>query len=897
MQNNHQGKEYEKNKNEKMNYKKKHVLDIVEGFSMSSIDDQNKNPSEYNIPNGLDPGQMVMCENDQVRYVRLTQQNNFLTVQEVEVYDKNNVNVALTNNTSAYSNNYDLTDGLCRTDYGSTGYPGSEYYGKSSSLQECENACNSKLGCTAYEMQNEVSAKEQNCYLYKDPSVKGNNSKNEICRVRIRKEGTPIATMSSQYKNTNPYMAINGKKNQKESWPNSACTASKQGGWWEVDLGKEVDVKKVVIYNRPDGNIGNRLNGTVLTLIDKNHNQVFSSKLNGNRKQVININLTKKTCGGPVLEKNIDDFEDLKKLQLEYFKELQIYNQTMKNLMDNYQHYSGAISNKNSFRNNYIEDSETGKIGYVTKRGVWKHIPNTKAKDLMNGKNSCPTSRTKKVNKLNTHSYSIGNAPVGTILDYGDNKQLIKGTPTIYGNRIPGSSITVGQTCNYAGENIYVTQPNRTKDLKYTGCFKQAGTYQSDLGTTNPANLNFDACKQRAEDLGSNDFALGRDGRCYVGTNNNLLNDNNYCAKEDNIWVGNEIQNYRCYDNKDSPGNDIRCKFGDANFDQAKKDCDNNPDCGAYNFWSSEGSNNSCIKTKRAYSVGNMDGNAQWSEANGFKYCVKNYYSSEPTYAGYKTSNADNSALAKTYYITDNIQSKLYPDSIATKTGNDFEEVSGFDSWGNDILSGTLKDNETIEDIKKLCINTQGCAGFVMRNRNYWLKNGNMWPKGARQLKKDNSILYVRKTNVNSNNLSCSKKINFSSQQLFNGIEQTGTLMSETTKCAIGKISQLDREAIDTQYKNLNKILDKIYIKIQELTKKDIALNKRLVEEYHLLKKRLNNYEKIFAQIENEKKLISKDSAMNENATLNMLSYNKYFIIWSIIAMGLAYGTIKVMKP
>ena len=69
------------------------------------------------------------------------------------------------------------------------------------------------------------------------------------------------------------------------------------------------------------------------------------------------------------------------------------------------------------------------------------------------------------------------------------------------------------------------------------------------------------------------------------------------------------------------------------------------------------------------------------------------------------------------------------------------------------------------------------------------------------------------------------------------------------------------------------------------------------MEEYHLLKKRLNNYEKIFAQIENEKKLISKDSAMNENATLNMLSYNKYFIIWSIIAMGLAYGTIKVMKP
>lgn len=990
-QNNKQGKEYEKNKNDKIknkNDKKERILDTVEGFTISSTQDQKKDPSQFFIPNGLDPGQIVMCENDKVRYVRLTQQNNFLTVQEVEVYDKNNVNVALTNNTSAYSNNYQLSDGLCRTDYGTTGYPGSEYYGQIATLQECENACNSKLGCTAYEIQTEETTEglNPNCYLYKDPSVKGNESQNEKCRIRIRKEGTPTASMSSQYKDTNAYMAINGKKSHKQSWPNSACTANKQGGWWEVDLGKEVDVKKIVIYNRPDGGHGDRLNGTLVTLIDKNHNQVFSSKLNGNRKQIINIDLTKKNCGGPVIEKNMDDFEELKELQLEYFKELQIYNQTMKDLMDNSHHYSTAVSTTNSLRKTFAKDSVTGEVGYVTNRGVWKQVPDQKAKDLMNGRASCPNNvnSAKEIKALDGQAYSIGNAPVGEIINYGNNNQLIKGTPTIYGNKIPGSLITVGQTCDYAGENIYVTKPNSTHDLNYSGCFTQPGKYQSDLGSTNPASLNFSACRQRAADLGSNDFALGGDGRCYVGSNNNSTS-NKHCTKEGDIWVGKEIPpKDRCYSGMDSGGNDIQCKFGDANFDQIKKDCHNNPNCGAYNFWNAEGfvgsmkegmqsktstkeKNNSilssisefftpkktvenfdcpagwgppdysnsrgggrrgdrrgrgggsgggggtdggynnyqgskggpngCIKTYNAYSVGNLDGDAPWSSSPGFNYCVKNYYPPIQTYAGYSTTNADNSALAKTYHITDNIQSKRYPDSMAPITGNDFQEIPGFDSIGNDITSGSLKGGQTVEDIKNLCRNTPGCAGFVMRSGSYWLKNKNMWPSGSRQLKTNNSILYIRKTNVDSNNVSCSKNVEFSTQELFNGIEGTGGLMTESTKCALGKIGQRDKQAINTQYIYLNKILNKIYKKIQELTKEDIKLNEKLIQEYNLLKKRLNKFDKLFFELRNEKQLILKDSAMNEDATLNMLSYNKFFIVWSIIAMGIAYGTIKVMKP
>ena len=97
----------------------------------------------------------------------------------------------------------------------------------------------------------------------------------------------------SLYKGTNPYMAINGNIQNDERWPNSACTSSPAGGWWEVDLGKEVNVKSIVVYNRPDC-CQERLKGATLTLIDRNHTTVHSETLNSSRRQVFKIKLDKK---------------------------------------------------------------------------------------------------------------------------------------------------------------------------------------------------------------------------------------------------------------------------------------------------------------------------------------------------------------------------------------------------------------------------------------------------------------------------------------------------------------------------------------------------------------------------------------------------------------------------
>ena len=147
------------------------------------------------------------------------------------------------------------------------GTPGSINHGQLNT-QQCEQKCLTTQ-CSAYEIQTEDSTEGLNpgCYTYYDPTVRGDNDKNVMCRVRQREPGTPIATMSSYYKDTNPYLAINGNTSDNEPWPNSACTATNQGGWWELDLGRAVNVKKIVIFNRPDC-CQDRLSGAQLILIE-----------------------------------------------------------------------------------------------------------------------------------------------------------------------------------------------------------------------------------------------------------------------------------------------------------------------------------------------------------------------------------------------------------------------------------------------------------------------------------------------------------------------------------------------------------------------------------------------------------------------------------------------------
>ena len=174
-----------------------------------------------------------------------------------------------------------------------------------------------------------------------------------------------------------------------------------------------------------------------------------------------------------------------------------------------------------------------------------------------------------------------------------------------------------------------------------------------------------------------------------------------------------------------------------------------------------------------------------------------------------------------------------------------------------------------------------------------------MWPKGNRQ-KHSGLQLYIRSPMVNLHNSCSDIVLGFESQDTMwdtpNGEYIQGPNMLPSSTCALGTINQRDKQSITAQYSKLQEILNKIKEKIRELAGEDIKLNKGLMDEQKIMESRLKRYEQVYSQIGREKRLINRDSAMEEDATLNMLSSNKMYIIWSILALGLTFGVTKFTK-
>ena len=63
-----------------------------------------------------------------------------------------------------------------------------------------------------------------------------------------------------------PAFNSGGQSHTEENTPNP---------WWEVDLGSEVPIDAIIIYNRTDGDLGKRLQGYTLKVLDKSRNVVF----------------------------------------------------------------------------------------------------------------------------------------------------------------------------------------------------------------------------------------------------------------------------------------------------------------------------------------------------------------------------------------------------------------------------------------------------------------------------------------------------------------------------------------------------------------------------------------------------------------------------------------------
>jgi len=525
-------------------------------------------------------------------------------------------------------------------------------------------------------------------------------------------------------------------------------------------------------------------------------------------------NLSELRENGPVAKENLEDFKELKDLQNIFNRQLQEYNKAIQILIDNSQDYISASNyNNNKFANTYLRDP-TGAVGYVTNRGVWKHLPNPAMANAMQGKNYCPNnwSGAPTVSADDGENYSIATAPLGEIVKTGG-ASLIKGTSTL-----------AHQSCGSAGQNIYITNPNPTTNRQFIQCSKNSGSRQYDLG-----NTTLEACAKRAEDMGSNVFQIGRNrgggrGECYIGGGGNTVR-SSMCSVVSGVGRMGRVKSGR---------------------------------------------------------FGNTGGSSWWNWSFGW---IPGY----TAYATYQTRGANKANLGETYHITDDLKKKKYPNNLIDGYGDDFQLLSGYNSYGNDITSGS---GLSVEQIKKKCLETPGAAGFYINGNNYWIKNRNMWPRGKRQY--TGGDLYIRNTKV-VNDHSCSNKVDFSQQKQINGYVNDG-YMNRATTCALGTISKKDMILINRQYNKLNEILEQIHQKINELSKEDVKLNKHLLDEYQNLKNRLNKYERVYTEIRKDAKLMKHNDAIEEDSNLQMLSYNQKYILWSMLAIGATAGAMKIMK-
>jgi putative heme-binding domain-containing protein len=105
-----------------------------------------------------------------------------------------------------------------------------------------------------------------------------------LAEIEVLSEGRNVArsgkaTQSNVAHGGEPSRAIDGNKSG--SYGDGGQTHTNEATkdpWWEVDLSEEVPIEAIVIYNRTDGQFGNRLDGFTLKVLDAGRSEVFKQE-------------------------------------------------------------------------------------------------------------------------------------------------------------------------------------------------------------------------------------------------------------------------------------------------------------------------------------------------------------------------------------------------------------------------------------------------------------------------------------------------------------------------------------------------------------------------------------------------------------------------------------------
>ena len=537
-----------------------------------------------------------------------------------------------------------------------------------------------------------------------------------------------------------------------------------------------------------------------------------------------------------------------------------------------------------------------GELGFVTSDGVYKQYPSLEIYQKTIGKNNCPNNYIE-VN-VNRTDKIVNTVPPLTV-----------GTPMVSGQSC--ANVTIKSDTNWNVKQGNWTNYLKTLDIEG----KSNGSFVL-LNSSAPTPFNVDPAKGCSKDFRAN-------YQCGTGINKNVFINPDAsgkaatfnCIEEHKLCKGYTLVmqddgNLVIYNNKKQAtwSSKTTSNIGVNNPEKSAskgKNGRNYLNSGEYlNDGEFIGSPNGNCYLKMTKGVGlqiiisipgcSDVGNETYGFINTSENKRLNVDSPSsidslavytiPIYSGY-----DN--IGKVGYVTPDNKLKEYPQNLISRSNN-YIELGNFSNPGNDIKTINAK---TPEECMTGCNQTNGCEGFVFNpNGTCSLKNSNMYPKTPRIKTSNVNVLYKRSVNLKNNN-SCSKNVVPINGSLWGNYVKDGT-MSQAVVCNLENYTKEQQVKLEASRKDLQQTITEIHKRLIALDETD----KKLLSSYGLTKKNLEKDMSTFQLVYKEKQNINNQAntlqGMQDVSEDEMISENYKNIVWSVVAILLIIGSIKLLK-
>jgi hypothetical protein len=275
--------------------------------------------------------------------------------------------------------------------------------------------------------------------------------------------------------------------------------------------------------------------------------------------------------------------------------------------------------------------------------------------------------------------------------------------------------------------------------------------------------------------------------------------------------------------------------------------------------------------------------------------------------------------LGKIGYINREGQLQNYSDDMINYADHytelTSEGIGGFNITGTNIA--THDNISTVDDCQTKCSDYNAgaggadssssmsdlCAGIVFNETDQKCNLRSNVIYNEKRIIDDKHKVYLRTKGID-NNITCPGDINdytYGSTLDWVDFDKNNTDMNYDTKCGLAHFTQSERGNMDASYNNLKQELHKqdgVKERIQTLNGSYNNLSNMLKNTKNTLNEKFNKLNETRNDLsdwtgEQLEQLI----AMNEDRNTNMISQNYKHVLWSILAIIIIIGTIRLTKP